>query len=788
MSEFPSYRPIQQFVVDNLNLKKDQLYTSRLNAWIRVTSNAGGGLTLQSNPNLPLVGESSVYGNADEPGVVGLDWGNKPVKVAGADRGFRPPPIVEGLSVKNGTFGLTRELNFSINCYTPGQLDVIQQYFGEPGFTCVVEYGWDLARSLNQKIGLNAKNISDLMNFDKVLAKRKSSEGDYDNFLGFITGFKIGSNGDVYTADVTLKGLGELPETMKIQKPITESSGGKGGEKKQPKPDTWKIGEIDDEEDAGRKNCMQMHNSLPGHKQTFTVKSLINLPSFAGEENFINFNEDTKTKLQDETEGGAGWNDVSTSEGRLSIPKGTKLVGNERYIRFKTFKKIMDTNELVKTEVGMSVGPSSFPYKVYTEFTLCSAFDRIFSTRKDKLLVPNERTPDFGFIKILQGEDQTFEAGKNPCGQRDASGNIAVQFPEDGAAPVYTSNGFKSPSRNSRTWGYLDNLYVNFDFACSVLEAENITYSDAILSILNGMSSAVNSMWNFQIMEKALPQAIDGHPKGKSVLQVVEMNLNDHGKKSAMNLVHNGEGSFFLDGTLDIDLPAEMMSSIIADRNKAASGGDPDFNAEQNETMGKGPISNTTLQDSVLKIINDNATKNVKNPAKDDASNPPEEEGSEEDAIAAMYNQFLDKIGSFPRFKVGKFNVDVGGLQEGLAGLGNLFRSQQNKVISITLEQALFFPTYNDQGLFKGFLNEDNPDFADNNKTSLKGSGAIIGGMKYSFKIHGNSGISHGDTFNVIGIPSRYRQNGFFQVTNITHTVNGMVWETEVEGTFRAGG
>ena len=61
-------------------------------------------------------------------------------------------------------------------------------------------------------------------------------------------------------------------------------------------------------------------------------------------------------------------------------------------------------------------------------------------------------------------------------------------------------------------------------------------------------------------------------------------------------------------------------------------------------------------------------------------------------------------------------------------------------------------------------------------------------GMKYSFKIHGNSGISHGDTFNVIGIPSRYRQNGFFQVTNITHTVNGMVWETEVEGTFRAGG
>ena len=77
---------------------------------------------------------------------------------------------------------------------------------------------------------------------------------------------------------------------------------------KQPKPDEWKIGDIDDEEDSGRKNCMQMHNSLPGHKQTTAVKNLINDPTFSGEENFINFNEDTKTKLQDESEGGKASN------------------------------------------------------------------------------------------------------------------------------------------------------------------------------------------------------------------------------------------------------------------------------------------------------------------------------------------------------------------------------------------------------------------------------------------------------------------------------------------------
>ena len=74
----------------------------------------------------------------------------------------------------------------------------------------------------------------------------------------------------------------------------------------------------------------------------------------------------------------------------------------------------MDTNPLVKTEVGMKVGSKSFPYKVYTEFTLCSAFDRIFSTKKDKLLALNERTPDLDLLKFFNGGDQTFEAGNNP--------------------------------------------------------------------------------------------------------------------------------------------------------------------------------------------------------------------------------------------------------------------------------------------------------------------------------------------------------------------------------------
>ena len=168
MSEFPRYRPIQQFVIDELSLKRNLVYTSRLNAWIRVTANAGSGLVLQSNPNIELVGSTSVYGNESSPGIVGLNWAGESVKVSGDDRGLRPSPTISGLSIKNGTSGLTRECNFSIEAYTPGQVDVIQLYFGQPGFTSVVEFGWDLEKAHNQTLDLNASSISKLNNFKNV--------------------------------------------------------------------------------------------------------------------------------------------------------------------------------------------------------------------------------------------------------------------------------------------------------------------------------------------------------------------------------------------------------------------------------------------------------------------------------------------------------------------------------------------------------------------------------------------------------------------------------------------
>ena len=800
MSEFPRYRPIQQFVIDELNLKKSLVYTSRLNAWIRVTANAGQGLVLQSNPDIPIVGSTSVYGNASSPGIVGLNWAGDPVKVSGDDRGLRPSPTISGLSIKNGTSGLTRECNFSIEAYTPGQVDVIQLYFGQPGFTSVVEFGWDLEKAHNQKLELNANSISKLNNFKNVLDKRKKSKGNYDNFLGFITGFKIGSEGDKYTIDVTLKGLGELPQTLKLHKPVeddTPETENESGRKKTKSisslkytPTSFRSKNIN----AGEKNFMYMFNALPSHKQIQSVKDLMS--EYGRVENFINFNDVTKEHIQEETEGSDGGRDTLDIKGKtVKIPKGTKLVGDERFIRFGLLKKIIDTNDVIDpTKMMKFEDGKCYPSKIFTEFTVCNAFDRIFSTAKDRLVVPNTQTPDFGVLKTLEGEQNNFKSGNNDCSQKTENNPIAsndgvfgrasrefVEFPQSTALNEPKSNGFEGIQRSSRAWGYIDDLYINFDFAIAVIEAENLSYADVILELCNGMSTAVNTLWDFQIMEKVAPVTIPGQiEKGDLCLQIVEMNCTTERKQTSRNLIHNGEGSFFINGQLDIDLPGDMMNSIISDRKKLDAGASTDVGPEGSDAGGY-PINEIDdFRDSVLNILNENARKSVKENKDKDSTNLIEDQAevdSEEDIIGALYNALLNKVGAYPSRKDGKFNMDDTFLER-------IFDAGT----TVGAEEVLFFPTFNDQALFKKFLSEDNPNLAPAEKEKKpKGAGTLISMLKYNFEIHGNSGIAHGDNFNIIGIPSVYSKTGFFQVTNVEHNIDGMNWTTSIEGQYRSG-
>ncbi len=78
-----------------------------------------------------------------------------------------------------------------------------------------------------------------------------------------------------------------------------------------------------------------------------------------------------------------------------------------------------------------------------------------------------------------------------------------------------------------------------------------------------------------------------------------------------------------------------------------------------------------------------------------------------------------------------------------------------------------------------------NDAFANKNKgTTAKGLSHPLP-IKYTFKVLGTSGFRRGDTFNIIGIPTKYQRHGLFQITEIEHNVGGMAWTTSVTGQYR---
>ena len=129
-------------------------------------------------------------------------------------------------------------------------------------------------------------------------------------------------------------------------------------------------------------------------------------------------------------------------------------------------------------------------------------------------------------------------------------------------------------------------------------------------------------MWQFQIVQARAPKTIKNQygaieiEAGKMCLQLVDMRCTSERKQSALEMVHNGEGSFFLSSQLDIDLPSDMMSSIISNRKKGDSGVEPvaDIEGDKEERETNNAVFRAALQDKVLKTFNEkNAPAKTKN-------------------------------------------------------------------------------------------------------------------------------------------------------------------------------
>ena len=263
--------------------KGNILYASKLNAWIRVTSGVGAGMIITSNPNLPLFyAANAIYGGigAESGGVRTVksedEEGNtKLTDLQGNEIDFkdtrwgRPRPIISGIDISEGNNGLSKKCELQITCFSLAQMLEIQQKFGEPAHSVFLEFGWNTAKGVEGIVDVrDIAQVVSMRNLDSIKAVREKSAGQYDNFLGRITGGGISiEGGEKYIVTTKITGVGDLAAYLQGQKPPsdTENKTNLGG-----KSFWWTGGTINDE----KRQFQYMFNDLPAYNRTDDVKAL----------------------------------------------------------------------------------------------------------------------------------------------------------------------------------------------------------------------------------------------------------------------------------------------------------------------------------------------------------------------------------------------------------------------------------------------------------------------------------------------------------------------------------
>lgn len=792
---------------------------SGLSSWIRVISSVevGGtnGLVLESIHGGQSFG--SVYGDNEKPGILGyaLDM-TTPVEIDGVGRGLRPSPIITGVSINEMARGSLKQSEFTIKCFTKEQMNKLQKFFLEPGFHILIECGWNVADSYNQRIGgggaIDPCQMAAYDNWNVVKEKRKLSKYQYDATLGIVVGGGVSfSDGESYELKVKVSGAGIAAEYMQTHRGgnSTDSS----GDSTKPPFTASSVGKSK----PGQQLFQQMYNSLPKFKQSkkiydWNAGTDASGNSWAYEGNFVNFDEVARDTLSEALQKGT----TITNKGgdSVKIPTNVEIFDKERFIRFELAVAIL--NDFV---IDLKSEPSECPnldtknLTINIKDTPIKAFPHMWSTDKSTLYIANSTAPNFSLKKSLFGEPDeeikyiNFDDLNNndnvanlhplveaaPEGDERAELNgsandpalgqsrpVPFAFPclydldesvithdcDDTVLPLTESRGF---------WGWLKDLYINYDFFVECLNKPNFNTRDVLYEMLNGLSSGCNSLWNFQIMEQ--PKTDD--PNGPTELRVVDFNFTGKTEPDDEDMATfqtRGTQSPFTSVNFNMSVQGAMMSSIMI---KKMSGNKKDGSGDSQPIM-FGSVFDETSVDRVGSILMKQQLDGQESDSDaGDADTGDEDEPTEEEiAQAKAFEVFAQRAGLFSRYQDRK---------QVLSGVG---KDGTTENVKEAIETLLCIGTWNDptalksvelidRGLKSSVVSGDQPK-SDNNTQNPP-----LGLAQVDFTVHGVSGFKVGDKVRFNGIPDKYGYPNFFQVMKVGHSISGNQWMTDVKTEMR---
>ena len=495
----------------------------------------------------------------------------------------------------------------------------------------------------------------------------------------------------------------------------------------------------------------------------------------------------------------------------LEIPSELPLLSEERFIRFELACEIINKYPIqLKSKESKTCANTETRSKLISiEKTVISGFPHMFSTDATKLFIPNPKTPNFKLLDALSAKTEI----KNyvEFSNLDNKDNIAnihpiaelteyswLEYVDDRLEPADGTNRpvpysfpntrdllVNSPADNTFIplkekagfWGYLKDLYINFDFFVECISKPNFVVRDVFYEMLNGMSGACNSIWKFQIMES--PKA---NASGKFELMVKDMNfLGDISNNSGITTFQSrGVKSPFISCDFTLDVASAMMSSVVINKLKDDKDRTFDNAPELNPRPMLGLVFSRRedLVGTVLAGIQQ-AEKVDDDEAPDTTNNPPKQKSAddlEKEVKLANFEFFTKTAAVLPKISNREDKLDI---------TKSWFNSSGE---DSTIENVLMVGAWNDTAVLrqcflvdKGLAgNTTREQKAANNKQNPP-----FGVAEFNFKVHGVSGFKAGDKMQIAGLPAKFGAPNVFQVVKVDHTLDGMLWTTDVKTKLR---
>lgn len=266
MSGFIFGRPINTSTQSAIELKQELIGTRNANKrntgtareffnvrtpWVRLSSsvtlndpvkqdyfNVQSGLELAKNnvlTSFDLFNNRAIIDSTESDYYGGFHQRGETSKVTGVvsyeDFGPRPRPGITAVKVtSHGMYGALRTVSVDFKCWTPFQLDVLDNLYMRPGYTLLLEFGHshyvskegDDIRIENDVVPLDFYKdgyLTDSDDFERIYTdvqtKKEQYGGSYEGFLGIVKNFNWSLQSDgSYSCTVDLVSKGELIESL----------------------------------------------------------------------------------------------------------------------------------------------------------------------------------------------------------------------------------------------------------------------------------------------------------------------------------------------------------------------------------------------------------------------------------------------------------------------------------------------------------------------------------------------------------------------------------------------